>query len=755
VTLSDLRSEQVPRWLAPLSVVMLVLLELAVVIRYAPSAAQDASAPITSFSATRARGTLQRLLAGGRPHPVGSSENRVVRDRILAELEKLRFRPEVQRSFVCGRFGRCAFVDNIVAQLPGREGGLGVLLAAHYDSVGAGPGAADDGSGVAVALEIARALSRGPAPRQSVTFLLTDGEEAGLLGAEAFAASELRRSVWVTVNLEARGRSGPSVMFETTGEPRLVALLKRTLERPVTGSLFSAVYRRLPNATDLTVFMASGLSGYNFAFVEGFGSYHTSLDDLSHLSIDSLQHQGDNALALVRALSDSGAEVRARQSAQPVFFDIFALFVASYPRAWTLPLAALSALLMVVGIYAARRRSRLDFRHLMVGLGCVTGALILAALFGLVIQILVVATSGLPGPWIAHPEPLLVSTIGAALTALVTMALLARSRGGSASIVTGLAAVSLLLAVALGIWLPEASQLGLLPALVAGAALATFGLLPRAGGTVLAAATLALQIATFVVWAPLHRLLPDVIGLASIPLIAIVAVMTFAPLLAALCSLTVVMLKRCAVVALAAWSLSGVVACLVPPYAQDAPQRVSFAYQRVDAEPARIIADVPYGELPEAVARAAHFRPMKLPGLWTYAWSPQLLEAPAPAVDLHAPQVERFDEGATSRLVVRSQRGATTLTMCLPASAGGQVHILGQRALGRALGDYRAFTVHGVGREGIALELVGVPRGTEIIVLDESPGLPANGAALARARPAWAVPSQSGDVTLVGRRLKQ
>jgi hypothetical protein len=181
---------------------------------------------------------------------------------------------------------------------------------------------------------------------------------------------------------------------------------------------------------------------------------------------------------------------------------------------------------------------------------------------------------------------------------------------------------------------------------------------------------------------------------------------------------------------------------------------VSFAYQRVDGEPARIIADVPYGELPEAVALAARFRPAKLPALWTHAWSPQLLEAPAPAVDLQAPHGERFDEGTTSKLVVRSQRGATTLILCLPDSAAGEVHILGQRAVGRALGDYRAFTVHGVGREGVEMELVGVPRGTEFIVLDETPGLPANVAALARARPPWAVPSQSGDVTLVGRRLK-
>jgi hypothetical protein len=35
------------------------------------------------------------------PHPVGSPANFVVRDRIVAELERLGYEVEVQRSFSC------------------------------------------------------------------------------------------------------------------------------------------------------------------------------------------------------------------------------------------------------------------------------------------------------------------------------------------------------------------------------------------------------------------------------------------------------------------------------------------------------------------------------------------------------------------------------------------------------------------------------------------------------------------------------
>ena len=45
-------------------------------------------------------------------------------------------------------------------RIPGQTSGPAVLLDAHYDSLSAGPGVADNLSGVGIALEIARQFTR-------------------------------------------------------------------------------------------------------------------------------------------------------------------------------------------------------------------------------------------------------------------------------------------------------------------------------------------------------------------------------------------------------------------------------------------------------------------------------------------------------------------------------------------------------------------------------------------------------------------
>lgn len=62
------------------------------------------------------------------------------------------------------------------------------IVAAHLDTVPGSPGADDDGSGVAVALEVARSLAETPAADR-VVFALFNEEETGLLGSRQFVAN--------------------------------------------------------------------------------------------------------------------------------------------------------------------------------------------------------------------------------------------------------------------------------------------------------------------------------------------------------------------------------------------------------------------------------------------------------------------------------------------------------------------------------------------------------------------------------------
>ena len=90
--------------------------------------------------------------------------------------------------------------ENIILDLPGRdEEGL-VLVGAHYDGVAGSPGADDNGSALAVLLELARAFAQQPArrPLQLVAF---DLEEQDLVGSRAYAGALHRRGEQLSLML--------------------------------------------------------------------------------------------------------------------------------------------------------------------------------------------------------------------------------------------------------------------------------------------------------------------------------------------------------------------------------------------------------------------------------------------------------------------------------------------------------------------------------------------------------------------------
>src|SRR4051812_12238907 len=195
--------------------------------------ALEPNAPATQFSAARANAVLARVLADQHPHPAGSAEAEAARGRILSELARMGVSARTQTGMSCYAERRwnimpCATVTNIIAGVsPGA--GKQVVLMAHSDSVAAGPGAGDDGSGVAILLETVRALkARSPASsseavgRQKsgehpILAVFTDGEENGLLGANLFLKDPLQRAkTGAVINAEARGNQGPSYLFQTS-----------------------------------------------------------------------------------------------------------------------------------------------------------------------------------------------------------------------------------------------------------------------------------------------------------------------------------------------------------------------------------------------------------------------------------------------------------------------------------------------------------------------------------------------------------
>lgn len=333
------------------------------------------NAPPSAFSAARAM-TDVRVIART-PHPVGSAANAAVRDHLLARMQALGLETEVQRvqAVRSQAFGEDLFVaggmvENVIGVLPGRDRAAPALaLMAHYDSVPGSPGAADDAAGVAAALEIARVLKARGTPARDVILLMTDGEEAGLLGAQAFFDQHPRaQRIGFVINMEARGNGGRAQMFETG--PRnggTVELLRKNAVRPTSSSLAVFLYETMPNDTDFTVPKAAGIPGLNFAFIGRQFDYHMPSSTPGNLDVGSLQDLGDQALAATRATAY--ARVLPQAAPDLTYSNIAGDHILAYPPVYGWGVLALSVLLSLAGAWGAQRKDGLHWREILTGVG--------------------------------------------------------------------------------------------------------------------------------------------------------------------------------------------------------------------------------------------------------------------------------------------------------------------------------------------------------------------------------------------------
>jgi hypothetical protein len=339
------------------------------------------SAPSTEFSSGRA---LEHIRAIARkPHPMGSPENAAVRDYLVEELHALGLQAEVQKA-TAARFAIGGLVagrpKNVLARLEGAsDGDKAFLLVAHYDSVPTGPGASDDGAGVAAMLETARALKAGPQLKNDVILLFTDGEERGLLGAQAFAEGHpWAEDVGVVLNLEARGNSGAARLFETSDEGGwIIQQFAKATPYPVGNSGSAAGYKLSGSDTDLSVFMDAGGAGMNVAYLEGVTHYHTRLDTVKELDERSLQHLGSYVLALTRQFGN--ADLDQPKAPDAVYFNLFGS-VIHYPAGWAIPFMAFAVVLFVVVVALGFTRRHLTLDGIVLGFLALLVSMIVAAL---------------------------------------------------------------------------------------------------------------------------------------------------------------------------------------------------------------------------------------------------------------------------------------------------------------------------------------------------------------------------------------
>ncbi len=355
----------------PITLALLIVFGLLAIYSTEPPPAVESDAPVTQFSAARAMRDVREIAK--KPHSLGSAENDRVREFLVARLRELGTNPEVQTATVARHspFGpdTWAVVNNVVAKMPGTQPTGAVMMVAHYDSVPSGPGAGDDATSVAAILEAIRALKAGAGPLRGndLIILFTDGEELGLLGASSFVDQHSAREladIRVVLNFEMRGDDGPSMMFQTSWANSWLIDELAAAPFPDATSAAAAVYKRLPNDTDLTVFLNAGLAGMNFAAAGGITRYHTELDNVDLLDQRTLQHQGTYALSMAQRFGS--IDLNVPQSGKAVFFTLGGELI-HYSTKLALPLAILVAILIVGVIWIGIRNERFSVSGIVAG----------------------------------------------------------------------------------------------------------------------------------------------------------------------------------------------------------------------------------------------------------------------------------------------------------------------------------------------------------------------------------------------------
>jgi hypothetical protein len=323
------------------------------------------------------------------PHPVASPANARVRDYLLGRMTQLGLSPTVQETDALSsspdypQWLAGAHVQNLIGVLPGADRKLPALvLMSHYDSVPGSPGAADDATGVAVTLEVIEAIRQSlTPPARDVIVLITDGEEWGLSGAEAFFGQHpLAKRAGLIINMEARGGGGRANMFETGADNgELIARYRETAKGPISSALAVFLYEKMPNDTDFSVPKRMGMTGLNFAFIGRQFDYHSPTSTVANLDPGSVQSMGEQVLSATRTFAFDPSLPKKAPSA--VYSQTFGDHILAYPPSmgW-LVLAIAGGLLILAGWRAKRAGERLDWRDGLKGAAIALGTTLLAAL---------------------------------------------------------------------------------------------------------------------------------------------------------------------------------------------------------------------------------------------------------------------------------------------------------------------------------------------------------------------------------------
>ncbi len=326
--------------------------------------------PLTEFSALKAYNHLKVIAKN--VHFTGTAENEKVRNYIIQTLNDIGLESTIQKkSFLGVKHWGYVNVHNIICRIQGtKNNNSTILLVAHYDTMPTAPGAMDDGSGVVTLLETARALKAGEPLKNDIILLFTDGEEPGLLGAEAFVEDNqsLMSEIALVANFDAGG-TGPTLLTETGSGNAYITkhLLKETSENTAYSSLVK-LSEFFPSATDIRVFEKTGIQYINIIVSMNKKIIHSSEDNIENVNLGTLQQEGDYALAFCRGFGNiENLSSELNTTKDNIFFPISNWVTVIYGQNWGAFFALLATLIYIGIVFYGLKLKKLSISGIFAG----------------------------------------------------------------------------------------------------------------------------------------------------------------------------------------------------------------------------------------------------------------------------------------------------------------------------------------------------------------------------------------------------
>ncbi|MEV1122069.1 M28 family peptidase [Actinosynnema sp. NPDC049800] len=254
--------------------------------------------------------------AHGRPGYLASVNH------VKAKLDAAGYQTSVQQFTTSGATGY-----NLIADWPGGDPNDVLMLGGHLDSVSAGPGINDNGTGSAGLLEVALTVARqGLAPTKHVRFGWWGAEELGLIGSTYYVnnlPTTERSKIKAYLNFDMIGSPNPGYfVYSASGQPTGSLLLQQTLQAAfsvpteltsVGGRSDHAAFARsgIPvggtfTGAEVTKTSAQAQKWGGTAGVAFDRCYHRSCDTISNVDVTALDRNTDAIAYALWTLAGSG-----------------------------------------------------------------------------------------------------------------------------------------------------------------------------------------------------------------------------------------------------------------------------------------------------------------------------------------------------------------------------------------------------------------------------------------------------------------